>query len=590
MKQKPELVTAASKSGMTCAHIAANNGSEAVIKQLMVFNKSLVTSVKNTVNESLPLHLAVAASHEDVVKILIDAGSSAIAENQEGMTAIHLASREGDMEVLEAIMKSAATSALSTKSSKNGLGPLHVAAFYGKSEIVRELQSRVDINSRTDTPQVANVIGDSELKLIITMDYGLTPLHMASFMGRENVVRLILNNSSVNTEAKSLGLERVPIFYAAANGHLVVLSLLLSRSGKHLTSVDRLGRQPLHLAAENGHGDMVATLLGQGAQLDAADGEGWTPLHFATKNGYQSVVQLLLESGASPTAKTANGQTPIMLAAAGDHVDLLYFLLNKPHSSLELVEDKTFLMDLMLCGLSKEFETIEEFVLHSPAPLFTVTLLSRLYRELAFREKERAKDLNDVGRFCELMSTKLLGIASTIARPSDILRSTDAKGGQFLDMLLESGMKRVVEAPSVQRYLSDIWSGHLASWSSSQLFLLFLSFLCFPPVMIFFCSPLKTIHSFYHIPVIKFLAMIVSNFYLIGIITIIAAVPLDPALDRPDFYPIWYEYACLAWIGGMLVTELTKSGAASGLGVFRYGIIFFGVVASVFQIVAIATE
>lgn len=75
---------------MTCAHIAAKNGSEAVIKLLMSFNKSLVTSVRNQVTEALPLHLAVSGSHEHVVRLLIDAGSSPIAENQEGMTAIHM--------------------------------------------------------------------------------------------------------------------------------------------------------------------------------------------------------------------------------------------------------------------------------------------------------------------------------------------------------------------------------------------------------------------------------------------------------------------------------------------------------------------
>ena len=103
---------------MTCAHIAAKNGSEAVIKLLMQFNRHLVTDVRNVVNESLPLHLAVSASHEHVVRILIDAGSSSIAENQEGMTAIHMAAKEGDMEVLQEIIASSPIASLRTNSKK----------------------------------------------------------------------------------------------------------------------------------------------------------------------------------------------------------------------------------------------------------------------------------------------------------------------------------------------------------------------------------------------------------------------------------------------------------------------------------------
>ena len=55
MKYKPELMTTANKNGMTCAHIAANKGSVAVIKELMRFNKAIVTAFRNKTNDSLPI-------------------------------------------------------------------------------------------------------------------------------------------------------------------------------------------------------------------------------------------------------------------------------------------------------------------------------------------------------------------------------------------------------------------------------------------------------------------------------------------------------------------------------------------------------
>ena len=163
----PYLIVVASKDGKTCAHIAAQNGSSAVVRELLHTNHALVTKVRNRISESLPLHLAVSTGHKDIVRMLINAGSSTKSENAEGMTAIHLAAREGNMEVLQSIPSKVS---LKTTSEKNGLAPVHVAAFYGNVEVTRELLSRDSINAKTRPPYKANVVKDENLKLLITSD------------------------------------------------------------------------------------------------------------------------------------------------------------------------------------------------------------------------------------------------------------------------------------------------------------------------------------------------------------------------------------------------------------------------------------
>ena len=61
------------------------------------------------------------------------------------------------------------------------------------------------------------------------------------------------------------------VHLAAQNGHTDVVSLLLSRSAGLLRIADKHGRTPLHLSASHGHYDMSLLLIGQGAVIDAYD-------------------------------------------------------------------------------------------------------------------------------------------------------------------------------------------------------------------------------------------------------------------------------------------------------------------------------
>lgn len=61
---------------------------------------------------------------------------------------------------------------------------------------------------------------------------------------------------------------------------------------------DEDGRTPLHLAASQGHADVVRALVGwPGVDMAACDDDDKTPLHLAAAAGHHLVVQILVDSG-----------------------------------------------------------------------------------------------------------------------------------------------------------------------------------------------------------------------------------------------------------------------------------------------------
>ncbi|KAK3996632.1 ankyrin repeat-containing domain protein [Cladorrhinum sp. PSN332] len=92
----------------------------------------------------------------------------------------------------------------------------------------------------------------------------------------------------------------------------------------------------LHMAAANGHTDLVSFLLEQfssrpkeekQAFLDAPNEFGNTGLHWAAMSGHLPIVKLLVEAGASVALPNDKNYIPLDLASFGEKIDVVdYFL------------------------------------------------------------------------------------------------------------------------------------------------------------------------------------------------------------------------------------------------------------------------
>ncbi|KAK6636040.1 hypothetical protein RUM43_009692 [Polyplax serrata] len=564
LQQHPSLVTANTKDGNTCAHIAAIQGSVAVLEELMKFDRQGVITARNKITEATPLQLAAEGGHAEVVKVLVRAGASCTDENKAGFTAVHLAAQNGHGQVLEVLRSS---QSLRISSKKLGVTALHVAAYFGQADTVRELLSHVPATVKSDPPSGTTLVGE------LGAESGMTPLHLASYSGNENVVRLLLNSAGVQVDATTTENGYNPLHLACFGGHITVVGLLLSRSADLLHSADHHGKTGLHIAATHGHYQMVEVLLGQGAEINATDKNGWTSLHCAARAGYLSVVRLLVESGASPKSETNYGSPAIWFAASEGHNDVLEYLMTKEHDTYSLMEDKRFVYNLMICGKNNRNRPIEEFVLVSPAPVDTAAKLSSILVNLATKEKERSKDLLEAGKQCEAMATELLALAAGADSAGRILTALDRRNIEFLDVLIENEQKEVIAHTVVQRYLQELWRGSL-TWSAWRTMLLFLLFIICPPIWMFFTLPLG--HSYNKVPIIKFMSYLTSHIYLMLFLMLVGITPIYPVV-RNTLTPYWYEWTLLVWLSGLLLNELTNPSDKSGLGWIKLAVLLFGI-------------
>ena len=102
---------------------------------------------------------------------------------------------------------------------------------------------------------------------------------------------------------------------AATNGHLEIVRMLLKR-GASIDLPTNLGGTALMDAAYSGYLSVVIVLLQHSANPDLQDSDGITALAFAASRGQEACVQVLLQRKASTELRDGNGRTALWWAEA----------------------------------------------------------------------------------------------------------------------------------------------------------------------------------------------------------------------------------------------------------------------------------
>jgi ankyrin repeat protein len=143
----------------------------------------------------------------------------------------------------------------------------------------------------------ALVDGDASLARAVHPSSGVTPLHLAAFAGRTDVVSLLVARGAPVNARTTTRFHNTPLVMAALTSQVEAATVLLDH-GADVELAEEGGFRALHIAAEAGDLRMLGLLLDRHADPNARADDGTTALVIARKKGQPDAERLLSKRGA----------------------------------------------------------------------------------------------------------------------------------------------------------------------------------------------------------------------------------------------------------------------------------------------------
>lgn len=290
---------------------------------------------------------AVRYRNPTAVKLLLEHGADVKAQCEGCEAVLQLAAEAGDVAIFKMLLAKGADPAFPA----TGKSPLHEAAVNGHAEIAKLILStgvRHDLYSAIalgELEMVRRGLRADPSRALRPDGADRMPMDYAAANGRIEIVKLLLEQGAPIVRDTRSRLP-TPLHRAISRGDAAMVELLLSSGSSPNTSVGRGGEAPtslpaLHLAVEKKNLAIVKLLLSYKVDLNGRDSFAYTALHDAASTGQVEIVEALLQAGAdvnvpqlgyeapcgSGDEHIPSNTTPLHLAAGHGNIATLKALL-----------------------------------------------------------------------------------------------------------------------------------------------------------------------------------------------------------------------------------------------------------------------
>jgi ankyrin repeat protein len=247
------------------------------------------------------------------VQALISKGANVNAPEVDGATALHWAVDNDDRPMVDLLLRNKANA---NATNRYGVSPLMLAVTHGNVLVAQALLDRgADPNA--------------------ALPEGETILMTAARSGSVPIVKLLLSRGATANGVESWHGQSALMWAASENHGGVVAALVeggadmnlrskvldgmpplrktapdVGQQGIHST-FPRGGMTALHFAARQGSADAIAALAAAGVDLDQKDPDGFTAVIFAILNGHYDIAALLIDQGAGVNTTDSSGRGPL---------------------------------------------------------------------------------------------------------------------------------------------------------------------------------------------------------------------------------------------------------------------------------------
>ena len=220
--------------------------------------------------------------------------------------------------------------------------PLHSAV---KSGYIHAVKTLIDADANLDSTDVLNgrtplleaaVLGYPDIVYTLLFlgassgvkdDPGLSFLHCAVKGGNIEILDLALETCKNVLETDKLG--KIPLHIAAENGVTEAISRMLKVEDALLQveTKDLKERTALHFAAKSGIVEAIKLFLTYGSDINTTDVQNWTALHIAINERRWGAASYLIEKGADANICDSQGRTPIFIACEAHNEETVKLLI-----------------------------------------------------------------------------------------------------------------------------------------------------------------------------------------------------------------------------------------------------------------------